>query len=629
MTAEEIGRLQDEIIKAVQERNYPRARDLVAKATSRGEKDGDLRDLLERERKLNKELQEKLEQAKIPPLTRMFVLGHSPDDDQNVIVGSGSQRIEVRLAPDARVERAEIRPEAEAWLNEEHQLMKVRPAHNIGETAEVSSVLDDGRIEVRYRGNDQLIVHPVAALAESGIQAGDRLRIDAGMGVALEKLPAETSQELELEEVPDVSYEQIGGLDQHIEQIRDAIELPYLYHRLFARYKLRRPKGILLYGPPGCGKTMLAKAIANSLSKEISRNLRDLEKSLRTLSSLRTEASDERRREVYAEWETEIGREDSACRAGDAEEPTNVLEGFLRSRGVEVSDDLSGELERVRSTLAANPKAFFMSIKGPELLNKWVGETEHSIRRLFIQAKRKASPATPVVMFFDEIEALFRRRGSRTSSDMESTVVPQFLSEIDGVEELRDVIIIGATNRQDLLDAAILRPGRLDTKIKVERPNRDASASIFRKYVTDELPLGDAASTGTEAAINGIVGKAVDLLFATGSVIFASGKRIPNGEKTLRCSGVMSGAMIENIVGRAKKRAVRREISGVETGLLWEDIREAIFEELNQNKDQLIAQELQMSEEDFVAEVRLSTGGEPVASELTWFEPIPRPWVQG
>jgi plasmid stabilization system protein ParE len=369
---------------------------------------------------------------------------------------------------------------------------------------------------------------------------------------------------------------------------------------------------------------MLAKAIANSLSKEILRNSKDLETTLLALAEMR---SPEAAADCYRRWRGEVRGLSAIPEAAESEGQVRQVETFLRSRGIEEGADYTAELARVRTVLAADPKAFFMSIKGPELLNKWVGETEHSIRRLFIQAKRKASPATPVIMFFDEIEALFRRRGSRSTSDMESTVVPQFLSEIDGVEELRDVIIIGATNRQDLLDAAILRPGRLDTKIKVERPTREGAVSIFRKYLTEDLPISGDGALDKDSRIAEMVRMATEALYSGRSLIRATGKRIEGGEKRIPCSQVMSGAMIENIVARAKKRAVRREIENGPAGISWNDLQEAIREELLQNKDQLAAQELLISEEEFVAEVRLADADEPGSENLRWFQPPARPWA--
>ena len=235
--------------------------------------------------------------------------------------------------------------------------------------------------------------------AASHLRSGDTMRLDPRSNLLLEKLPRPEVEDLLLEEVPDISYADIGGLDDQIEQIADAVELPFLHQDLFAEHQLPAPKGILLYGPPGCGKTLIAKAVANSLAKK-------------------------------------------------------------------VADKTGGEKGR----------SYFINIKGPELLNKYVGETERQIRLVFQRAREKSEEGWPVIVFFDEMDSMFRTRGSGISSDMESTIVPQLLAEIDGVEGLRNVIVIGATNREDLIDPAILRPGRLDVKIKIERPNATAAA---------------------------------------------------------------------------------------------------------------------------------------------------------
>jgi proteasome-associated ATPase len=629
MTDEDLSKLQDLVIQAVQTGNFNRARDLIAKVAA--ESVGH-RDLIAKQKALLAKLADRLE----PPLTRALVLGPSPDDERNVLVGGGGQRLEVRIAAENLAPR-DLAPGQEAWLNQDRCIVKVRPPGGSGEAADVVAVLPDGRLEVKGRGNDAIIVDRLPPLRAVEINGGDRVRFDPQLAVAIEKLPQQENRELELDAVPKVTYADIGGLDEHIEQVREAIELPYLYQHLFHRYRLRRPKGVLLYGPPGCGKTLIAKAIANSLTTEISRNLRDIRDALALLVRLRRDgaAGEPAVGAAYAAWRQQVFRQGAgeAAAPADAITVTGELTGFLAARGIDPGDGL-GELEAqhrlFEAKLEDRPQAYFISIKGPELLDKYVGETEHSIRKLFQQAKRRASTATPVVMFFDEIEALFRRRGSRVSSDVESTIVPQFLSEMDGVEELSNVIIIGATNRQDLLDPAIVRPGRLDAKIKVDRPGRAGARRIFAKYLLPELPIAAAeiaAAGSPAAAADSLIERAVALIYSDTSAYQVTGTQVEGGAKTLPCRDFMSGAMIESIVSRHKRRAVKREIDSGLNGLSWSDLEEAIREEFEQNKDQLVAAALNLSEAGLTIELALSTGAAE-SPESSWLQPLHRPWVR-
>ena len=347
----------------------------------------------------------------------------------------------------------------------------------------------------------------------AALKAGDTLLVNTKEGFVFEKVHKPEAEQLVLEEVPDISYEDVGGLSAQIEQIRDAVELPYLYADLFAEYKLRPPKGVLLYGPPGCGKTMIAKAVANSLAKKV-------------------------------------------------QERTGGKSG----------------------------RAFFLNIKGPELLNKYVGETERHIREIFQRAREKASEGMPVIVFFDEMESLFRTRGSGISSDMESTVVPQLLSEIDGVEGLENVLVIGASNREDMIDPAVLRPGRLDVKIKVERPDMEAAADIFSKYLTADLPISpdDLAEFGGDAAacIKGMIQRTVSRMYSESDENRFLEVTYANGDKeVLYFKDFNSGAMTENIVSRAKKYAIKESIGTGQRGIRIQHLMNAIVDEFAENED--------------------------------------------
>ena len=345
------------------------------------------------------------------------------------------------------------------------------------------------------------------------LRAGDNVLMDPRSGLLLEKLPRPEVEELVLEEVPDISYADIGGLDEQIEQITDAVELPFLHAELFREYALPAPKGILLYGPPGCGKTLIAKAVANSLAKKV------------------TESTGEEAR------------------------------------------------------------SYFLNIKGPELLNKYVGETERHIRLVFQRAREKAADGTPVIVFFDEMESLFRTRGTGISSDMEATIVPQLLAEIDGVETLKNVIVIGASNREDLIDPAILRPGRLDVKIKINRPDQDSAAQIFSQYLTTEVPLDTSEITdlgGGDAAkaVQSMIERTVEEMYRTDETNQFLEVTYQNGDKEIMYfKDFSSGAMIENIVRRAKKLAIKRELAGGTRGVRTQDLIESIHQEYKEHED--------------------------------------------
>ncbi len=425
------------------------------------------------------------------------------------------------IVVDGKAMRVNVHPNLDPHQILEGQLCVLNEAFNIvepagytqrGEISTISELLGDGRAVVLGHTDDERVVTLADPLRHEKLKVGDNLLVDPRTQYAFEKMPKSAVEEVVLEEVPDVTYERIGGLEEQIEVLRDSVELPYTHPEVFAEHQLSPPKGILLYGPPGCGKTLIAKAVANSLAKSI---------------------------------EARTGR--------------------------------------------ATP-AYFLNVKGPELLNKYVGETEHKIREVFKKAREKASEEVPVVIFFDEMDSLFRMRGSGVSSDMEATVVAQFLSEIDGVESLKNVIVIGASNRQDLIDPAVLRPGRLDLKVKVQRPDAEAARSIFQKYLTADLPFHAEAQEqyGSDAQkiVDGVINETVDRMYSTEEenkfleVTYAKGER-----EIFYFKDFSSGAMIENIVARAKKMAVKRMIDHEERGIKAEDLIEAVNAEFKENED--------------------------------------------
>ncbi len=422
---------------------------------------------------------------------------------------------------DGKAMRVNVHPNVDPFTLEEGQLCVLNEAFNLvepagyigrGEIAHVVDFIGDHRAIVLGHTDDERVVTLASPLRAEKLKAGDSVLVDPRTNYAFEKLPKSSVEEVVLEEIPNVTYEKIGGLREQIQVLRDSIELPYLHPEVFHEHKLSPPKGILLYGPPGCGKTLIAKAVANSLAKSI---------------------------------EARTGK--------------------------------------------ATP-AYFLNVKGPELLNKYVGETEHKIREVFKKAREKASEDVPVVIFFDEMDSLFRMRGSGISSDMEATVVAQFLSEIDGVESLKNVIVIGASNRQDLIDPAVLRPGRLDLKVKVHRPDAAAAKEIFAKYLTPDLPFHAEAierhGAQADRVCDALIEETIENMYSTGEenkfleVTYAKGER-----EIFYFKDFSSGAMIENIVARAKKKAVKRLIDAGERGIRLSDMIESVREEFKENED--------------------------------------------
>jgi proteasome-associated ATPase len=444
-------------------------------------------------------LRDEVDKLTRPPSAYGVVVGKN--DDDTVDIQSSGRKMRVNVHPD--IDLDELERGAEVVLNESFNIILARTSEGSGEVVSIKDVMEDGvRAMVIGRADEERVCELSDALRGVHLRAGDTMLMDPRTGLLLERLPRPEVEDLLLEEVPDISYADIGGLDEQIEQIADAVELPFLYQELFAEHRLPAPKGILLYGPPGCGKTLIAKAVANSLATKV------------------------------------------AEKTGDAK-----------------------------------GRSYFINIKGPELLNKYVGETERQIRLVFQRAREKSEEGWPVIVFFDEMDSMFRTRGSGISSDMESTIVPQLLAEIDGVEGLRNVIVIGATNREDLIDPAILRPGRLDVKIKIERPNSDAARQIFSRYLTAEIPIGSTpVPEMIEETVAEMYREDQDNRFL--EVTYANGDK-----ELLYYKDFASGAMIENIVRRAKKLAIKRVIAGGEKGIRTQDLLDSIRQEYKEHED--------------------------------------------
>ncbi len=434
-------------------------------------------------------------------------------DDGTVDVFASGRKLRVAVSPE--VEVGDLKHGQELMLNEAMNVVAARGFERAGEVVMLKEVLEGGdRALVVGHTDEERVVYLAEILRDNPLRAGDSLLLETRSAYAYERVPKSEVEELILEEVPDIDYTDIGGLGPQIEAIRDAVELPFLHADLFREYQLRPPKGILLYGPPGCGKTLIAKAVANSLAKQVQR--------------------------------------------------------------------VSGGDERATS--------YFLNIKGPELLNKYVGETERHIRLVFQRAREKASEGTPVIVFFDEMDSIFRTRGSGVSSDVENTIVPQLLSEIDGVEGLENVIVIGASNREDMIDPAILRPGRLDVKIKIERPDAEAARDIFSKYLVAGLPIhaDDVAEHGGDetSTISGMIQHTVERMYSESEENRFLEVTYANGDKeTLYFKDFNSGAMIQNIVDRAKKMAIKDVLTLAQPGLRMSHLLAACVDEFRENED--------------------------------------------
>jgi proteasome-associated ATPase len=508
---EEVGLLRRRLTNAprqvtILEDKLVETREQLARAAGQNQK---LADALRGERERIEQLAAEVEKLAQPPAS--FGVYLATNDDGSLDIVTAGRKMRVVPVPD--LDPARFVPGAQVILNESLNVVEVLEPDRAGEVVKVKDRLGDDRVVVLGRGDDEHVAHLAGELRATHIRAGDKLLFDPRSSVVIEVLPREEVEELVLEEIPDVAYEDIGGLEGQIDAIRDAVELPFLYAELFHEHELEAPKGILLYGPPGCGKTLIAKAVAKSLAEKVAER---------------------------------TGRDDA--------------------------------------------RSYFLNVKGPELLNKYVGETERQIREIFQRAKERSEEGLPVIVFFDEMDSIFRTRGTGISSDVESTIVPQLLSELDGVETLKNVIVIGASNREDLIDPAILRPGRLDVKIKIERPDGPQAMDIMGKYLHPSVPIHPDEVTRVGGDVQGacrrMIEKTIEQMYEPSErnkfleVTYVSGDK-----EVLYFKDFNSGAMIENIVRRAKKDAIKRFLSTGEKGIRTEDLLTAIRDEFKENED--------------------------------------------
>lgn len=455
------------------------------------------------------------------PANRIGTLLDLPGEGLARIVVGGA---EYYANVDPRVPPSDLKIGAQILVNEAYAVIKTLGYDRSGPILKLAEAMTDGRLRFEQEmGRQSLILQRSSDLAGADLKTGDEIRIDPSHRIAIEKLEDRKASQHLLEEVPKVTWEQIGGQSEAIAAIRKAIEFPLLHAETFERFKFSQPKGFLLYGPPGCGKTLIGQAAAGSLSKLV----------------------------------------------GESKE----------------GDAAAAEDERAPVTSGA-----FLHVKGPEILNMWLGESERMVRDLFAQARARRKDGALPFIFIDEAESILGTRRAMRSFNISNTLVPMFCSEMDGIESLRDVVIILASNRPDLIDPAVLRPGRIDRKIKVSRPNRESCAEILKVYLTEELPFDQAllAERGGEKAPvrSSLVEEVVEAIFKRTDDNRLLSVRLRNGQnKILYRSDLVSGAILSSVVQRAKEKAIDRTIqAGKPAGMTMQDMLEAVTEEFREGE---------------------------------------------
>jgi len=454
------------------------------------------------------------------PANRIGMLLEVPGDGlAHLVVGGAEYYANV----DPRVAREDLKIGTQILVNEAYAVIKTLGYDRNGPILKLTEAMTDGRLRFEQEMSRQsLILRRSSDLIGTELKPGDELRIDPTQRVALEKLADRQATKHVLDEVPNVTWDQIGGQAEAIAAIRKAIEYPLLHATTFQQFKFSQPKGFLLYGPPGCGKTLIGQAAASSLSKLVSE------------STLESGKKDDRRAPI----------------TGGA----------------------------------------FLHVKGPEILNMWLGESERMVRDLFAQAKARRQNGSLPFIFIDEAESILGTRRAMRSFNISNTLVPMFCSEMDGIESLRDVVIILASNRPDLIDPAVLRPGRIDRKIKVARPNREASTEILKVYLSDELPLDPSVLSefgGDQSqAMASLAHEVIDRIFRKTDENRLLSIRLRSGQqKVLYRGDLVSGAILASIVQRAKEKAIDRTIqSGRPAGLLEQDLLEGVTEEFREGE---------------------------------------------